>query len=77
MGEPMMQTIAEANQMARDFDEEIRKLRQEMKDIDNVIAYFERVEAQLAVKDQRPGKTGRPKSGTLLQMKQDAETDIS
>lgn len=63
--------------MARDFDEEIRKLRQEMKDIDNVIAYFERVEAQLAVKDQRRGKTGRPKPGTLLQMKQETETDRS
>ena len=63
--------------MARDFDMEIRKLRQEIKDIDNAIAYFERVEAQLAVKDKRPGKTGRPKSGTLLQMKHEAGTDRS
>ena len=60
--------------MARDFDEEMRKLRQEMKDIDNVIAYFERMEANLAAKDKLPGKTGRPKSGTLLQMKHEAGT---
>jgi hypothetical protein len=63
--------------MARDFDEEIQKLRQAMKDIDNVIAYFERVEAHLAVKDKLPEKTGRPKSGTLLQMKQEVGTDRS
>jgi hypothetical protein len=61
--------------MARDFDVEIRKLRQEIRDIDNAIAYFERLEAQLAVK--RPGKAGSPKSGTLLQMKRKSGTDRS
>ncbi len=55
--------------MARDFDVEIRNLRQEIRDIDNAIAYFDRLEAQLAVKDKRPGKAASPKSGTLLQMK--------
>ena len=61
--------------MARDFDVEIRKLRQEIRDIDNAIAYFERLEAQLAVK--RPAKAGGPKSGTLLQMKRKSATDRS
>jgi hypothetical protein len=63
--------------MARDFDEEIRKLRQKMEDIDNVIAYFERAARQLPVKDKRSGKSVRPRSGTLLQMKQEARTDRS
>ena len=63
--------------MARDFDVEIRKLRQEIRDIDNAIAYFERLEAQLAVKDKRPGKAGGPKSGTLLQMRQKAGSERS
>jgi hypothetical protein len=63
--------------MARDFNEEIRKLRQEITDIDNAIAYFERLEAQLAVKDRRPGKAGGPKSGTLFQMKRKSGTDRS
>jgi hypothetical protein len=61
--------------MARDFDVEIRKLRQEIRDIDNAIAWFERLEAQLAVKGERPGKAGGPKSGTLLQMKRKSGTD--
>jgi hypothetical protein len=63
--------------MARDFDVEIRKLRQEIRDIDNAIAYFERLEAQLPVKSERPGKAGGSKSGTLLQMKQKAGSDRS
>lgn len=61
--------------MARDFDAEIRKLRQEIEDIDNAIWYFERLETQMAVKGKRPGKTGSLKSGTLLQMKRKAGTD--
>jgi len=61
--------------MARDFDAEIRKLRQEIKDIDNAIWYFERLETQLAVKSKRQGKAGGPKSGTLLQMKRKAGTE--
>jgi hypothetical protein len=64
-----------ANQMARDFDEEIRKLRLDIRDIDNAIWYFERLETELAVKAKRPGKTGGRKSGTLLQMKRKAGTD--
>jgi hypothetical protein len=63
--------------MARDFEVEIRKLRQEIKDIDNAIWHFEQLEAQLAVKDKRPGKTGSPKSGTLLQMKRKSGSDRS
>ena len=63
--------------MARDFDVEIRKLRQEIKDINKAILYFEQLEAQLAVEAKRPGKTGGPKSGTLLQMKRKLGTDRS
>ena len=63
--------------MAWDFDMEIRKLRQKIKDIDNAIWYFERLEAQLAVKVKRPGKTGGPESGTLLQMKRKSGSDRS
>jgi hypothetical protein len=55
--------------MRRDFDEEIRQLRQDMHDIDIVIAYFERLEAQLAVKDKRPGKAISEEAGTLLHVK--------
>lgn len=83
MGQPMIfaqcimttQTKPRQNQMARDFDEEIRKLRQEVKDIDSAIWYFERLETQLAVKGKQPGKTRSPKPGTLLQMKRKAGTD--
>ena len=56
--------------MGRDFDGEIRKLRQYIQDIDNAIAYFERLEAQLAVTEKRPAKAGNPKSARLLEMKQ-------
>jgi hypothetical protein len=63
--------------MGRDFNEEIRQLRQKMKDIDNVIAYFERLEARLTVKDKRPRSASGPKSGTLLQMKEKPRSDRS
>jgi hypothetical protein len=63
--------------MARDFDSEIRTLRQEIREINNAIAYFERLETQLAVRDKRPGKAGSPRSGTLLQMKRKTGTDKS
>jgi hypothetical protein len=41
--------------MRRDFDQEIRQLRQDIHDIDIVIAYFERLEAQLAGKEKQAG----------------------
>jgi hypothetical protein len=63
--------------MARDFDVEIRKLRQEIRDVNNAIAYFERLEAQLAVKVERPGKASHSKPATLLQMKRKSGTDRS
>jgi hypothetical protein len=44
------------NQMGRDFAEEIRTIRQYIRDIDETIAYFERLETQLAVKDKDRGR---------------------
>ena len=56
--------------MGRDFAEEIRKLRQYIRDVDNAIAYFERLEAQLALKDKDRGEGHSPKSGGLVPIKQ-------
>ena len=63
--------------MARDLDEEIRKLRQEIGYIDNAIAYFERLETQLAAKQKRLAKADKRKCGTLLPMRQKTGSERS
>lgn len=63
--------------MARDLDEEIRKLRQEIGYIDNAIAYFERLEAERAVTNKRLAKAESQKSATLVQMRRKAGSERS